>query len=341
MALVSRGITIGNGAFRAVLLLGCSLAALMIALGPVLAEDDGVQPRPSPSTLDAAGHPLTAADFRAWDAYKGDWGLGAIDAARAYARGFTGLDVPVAVIDSGIDPDHPKFNGRILAASRNFWTPSGLLDSNILFDPNIHGTHVSGTVGASPDGGRMMGVAFDSKILNLGAIISTTRDRYDPDTPSDAEVIEQKYGQRPTGSDVDGAVDYAATKGARILNGSYGPSFSTSTTIYQDYGYEQSLREYISLKRAADHDILMVFAAGNEHSSINKYNWKNASGASLYPYVRPGNAGTDVYRFIDRDGNLRTDTDFSSLNGYIVSVVNIDRNRAVQASSNQCGVTAN
>ncbi|WP_342110370.1 S8 family serine peptidase, partial [Methylobacterium sp. SI9] len=329
------------GSSRGGLLLGCSLAALTIALGPVFAEDDGVRPQPSPSTLDAAGHPLTAADFRAWDAYNGDWGLGAINAAGAYARGFTGLDVPVAVIDSGIDPDHPKFAGRILDASRNFWTPVGLLDSTILFDPNVHGTHVSGTIGASPDGGRMMGVAFDSKILNLGAIISIIRDPDDPTTPSDAEVIKRKYGQQPTGSDVNGAVDYAAAKGARILNGSYGPSFSYSTTVYQEYGYRESLKEYDSLKRAADHDVLMVFAAGNEHSIINQYNWKNASGASLYPYVRPENAGTNVYRFIDRNGNVRTDTDFSSLNGYIISVVNIDRNRAVQASSNQCGVTAN
>ena len=54
------------------------------------------------------------------------------------AEGKTGQGVRVAVIDSGVDKDHPEFNGRVL---KQMWFRSGtpLSDSD-------HGTHVAGTI---------------------------------------------------------------------------------------------------------------------------------------------------------------------------------------------------
>ncbi|MBP0656556.1 hypothetical protein J8J20_22035, partial [Mycobacterium tuberculosis] len=85
-------------------------------LGPVAAQ---TVPARSPSTFDAFGVPLTASQFDTPE-YRADWGLAAINAATAYARGYTGLGVLVAVIDSGIDPTNPEFNLRISSQSRNF-----------------------------------------------------------------------------------------------------------------------------------------------------------------------------------------------------------------------------
>jgi Subtilisin-like serine proteases len=52
--------------------------------------------------------------------------------------GYTGKGVKVAVIDSGVDKDHPGFNGKVV---KQEWYRSGTPLSR-----DYHGTHVAGTV---------------------------------------------------------------------------------------------------------------------------------------------------------------------------------------------------
>nr|WP_280142415.1 MULTISPECIES: S8 family serine peptidase [unclassified Methylobacterium] len=323
------------------LLVGSSLATLALALGPVAAQ---TVPARSPSTFG-----LTAADFSNWSAYQGDWGLAAINAATAYAHGYTGLGVSVAVVDSGIDPNHPKFAGRISSASRNFWLtdPPGAIRSTLLVDLNSHGTHVSGTIGASAAGGEMMGVAFESTLLSLNAIMG----------PAEANFIKQRLGLNEISTDANAAVDFAAANGARVLNGSYGPSLPTKLILddngnvisnpyyvqlkIQSYEYGDALAEYSALKRAADKGMLLVFAAGNEREDQEKVA-VNPTGVAFYPFIRPSNANIGVYQL--NDGQNRpidqSKVDFSDLSGYIVSVVATDKNNQIGSFSNLCGVTA-
>lgn len=58
--------------------------------------------------------------------------------------------VAVAIIDTGIDPDHPELNvaGGYNCSTGRSWR-----------DGNGHGTHVSGTVGARDDGSGVVGMA--------------------------------------------------------------------------------------------------------------------------------------------------------------------------------------
>ncbi|MGU3661329.1 S8 family serine peptidase [Methylobacterium sp. UNCCL125] len=329
------------GPVRMGLLVGSSLATLALALGPVAAQ---TVPARSPSTFG-----LTAADFSNWSAYQGDWGLAAINAATAYAHGYTGLGVSVAVVDSGIDPNHPKFAGRISSASRNFWLtdPPGAIRSTLLVDLNSHGTHVSGTIGASAAGGEMMGVAFESTLLSLNAIMG----------PAEANFIKQRLGLNEISTDANAAVDFAAANGARVLNGSYGPSLPTKLILddngnvisnpyyvqlkIQSYEYGDALAEYSALKRAADKGMLLVFAAGNEREDQEKVA-VNPTGVAFYPFIRPSNANIGVYQL--NDGQNRpidqSKVDFSDLSGYIVSVVATDKNNQIGSFSNLCGVTA-
>ena len=55
-----------------------------------------------------------AGDAESWrsDEFKRDWGLGAIRAEYAYARGLTGKGVRVGIFDSGTGLDHPEFAGK-------------------------------------------------------------------------------------------------------------------------------------------------------------------------------------------------------------------------------------
>ncbi|MEO3845285.1 S8 family serine peptidase [Streptomyces sp. B22F1] len=90
-----------------------------------------------------------------------DWNLGMIGAPGAWESGLSGAGVDVAVLDTGIDADHPDLRGQI-AAARDF-TGSGSTG-----DPDGHGTHVASIVagtGAAADGARR-GVAHGARLLN-------------------------------------------------------------------------------------------------------------------------------------------------------------------------------
>jgi len=58
--------------------------------------------------------------------------------AKLRDAGYTGKGVKVAVIDSGVDKDHPGFNGKV---TKQVWYRSGTPLSS-----DYHGTHVAGTV---------------------------------------------------------------------------------------------------------------------------------------------------------------------------------------------------
>ncbi|MEU9506852.1 S8 family serine peptidase [Micromonospora sp. NPDC048170] len=84
-----------------------------------------------------------------------------IGAPEAYRAGFTGRDVRVAVLDTGVDATHPDLAGRV-AQARNF------TEESAPGDVVGHGTHVASIIagsGAASDG-RHRGVAPDATLLD-------------------------------------------------------------------------------------------------------------------------------------------------------------------------------
>ena len=86
-----------------------------------------------------------------------------IGAPHAWAAGYTGAGVPVAVIDTGIDDTHPDLAGKVVAAQD--FTPDG-----DLVDRVGHGTHVASTIAGSgaASGGRYKGVAPGEALQRQG-----------------------------------------------------------------------------------------------------------------------------------------------------------------------------
>lgn len=158
-----------------------------------------------------------------------DWGVKAVNAPAAWAKGITGKGVIVAVLDTGCDPDHRDLKDRIVGgkdftSSRIGWK-----------DFNRHGTHCAGTVGASGNGWGLKGVAPEYSLL-VGKVLS-----------------DQGSGS------VDGiarAIDWATINKADVISMSLGGPGSD--------GWIPP-----ALERAEAAGVIVVAAAGNEGPGQN------------------------------------------------------------------------
>jgi subtilisin family serine protease len=89
-----------------------------------------------------------------------DWGL---EQVGALASPLTGAGVTVAVLDTGIDRNHPAFQGMTLIEEDFTGTGNG--------DKKGHGTHCAGTIFGRPVDGQRIGVAPGVTKAYIGKVI--------------------------------------------------------------------------------------------------------------------------------------------------------------------------
>ena len=102
-----------------------------------------------------------------------------------------------------------------------------------------HGTHVAGIIAAERNNGKgANGVANNVEIMSLRTV--PNGDEYD--------------------KDVALAIRYAVDNGAKVINGSFGKSFSPHSDWVRD-----------AIKYASDKDVIFVHAAGNDSQNVDKH----------------------------------------------------------------------
>ncbi|KGM53412.1 hypothetical protein N799_07470 [Lysobacter arseniciresistens ZS79] len=258
---------------------GCLLAGLML---PAMAQD---APPEDPGQV---------GDEASWrtDEFLADWGLGAIGAEYAYARGLTGYGIRLGVFDSGVAFDHPEFAGGDhvglkfgdpgcsnttdlwgcfysdggqpsveghLAPEGYVWSGSG---KALELEYNAHGTHVGGTMAAGRNGSGMHGVAFGSGLVSAQLFTNRLNEYFFGPYGLDTKV----HGTSPTDEALADMYAQMAANDVRAINHSWGYTIALDSAGFADYVYEAiGGAEFFEPYAAGSRDLgmLQVWAAGN------------------------------------------------------------------------------
>jgi type VII secretion-associated serine protease mycosin len=176
------------------------------------------------AALTALGAGLVATPAHADWVRNDQWQLGALNAVAAWQHS-TGGGVVVAVLDSGVDANHPDLLGQVLPGTD---LVDGTTDGRV--DAVGHGTTVAALIAGRRDDDGVVGLAPDAKILPVRVLDS--HNRYE-----DASIVAQ-------------GLRWAVDHGATVVNLSLG-------------GLAHSDVLADALKYAADHNVVVVACTGN------------------------------------------------------------------------------
>lgn len=160
------------------------------------------------------------------------YGQKIVEAPRGWDLSIGAETTILAILDSGINPDHPEFAGRVLAGY------DFINDDEAPLDDHGHGTHVAGIAAAALNNAQgSAGICPQCTILPVKVLDS---------------------GNKGTWGTVAAGIYYAVDHGARVINLSLGATVS-SRTLEDAIGYAEA------------HDVLVVASAGNAASATPYY----------------------------------------------------------------------
>ena len=143
------------------------------------------------------------------------WAWATVDAFDAWDVTRGSADAIVAVIDSGVQTDHPDLDDHMLAGY------DFVDDDNDPGDLNGHGTHVAGTIAAETDNGTgVAGMCPNCSILPLRAL--------------------NRFGSGSL-ADIASAIIYATDNGADVINLSLGGASSQTMEQAIDYAWNNGV----------------------------------------------------------------------------------------------------
>lgn len=199
--------------------------------------------------------------------YNRQWDLPAMNLPAAWdIETGSGNPVTVAVVDTGIAPNHPEFSGRILQGY-DFVSTSAAGDGNAR-DPDptdpggaedgYHGSHVTGTIAANANNGLgIAGISWGAKILPVRAL---------------------GVGGTGTTSDIVDAITWAA--GITVLGAptNTNPAQVMNLSLGIDLAGACDPAEQTAFDEVRSTGTIVVVAAGNTSSEAARFAPGNCAG---------------------------------------------------------------
>jgi thermitase len=159
------------------------------------------------------------------------WGVADVKAPQAWATS-TGAGIKVAVIDTGVNPNHPDLAGQVLQGA------DLVNNDNDATDDHGHGTHVAGTVSAIANNLKgVAGVAPDAKIIPIKVLAANGSGKND---------------------DIAEGILKAAALGAKVINMSLG-------------GPDNSQTLEAAIAQVQRQGVIVIAAAGNDNVNTPFY----------------------------------------------------------------------
>jgi len=196
------------------------------------------------------------------------WGIHRVRAPEVWDQGYRGQGVVVAVVDEGVDLNHPDLQANLWTnPSPNSATCPGLHGYDFVdddadpSDSGGHGTHVAGTIAAAANGQGVVGVAPEAKIMVLRGL--------------------GYFGG--TNYMLVRALKYAADCGAKVVNNSWGSGGKSKA--YEDV-----------LRYGTGKGVVYVFSAGNSYRTGNRPSWPVGYSTLLPGVIGVGATSNDNRR---------------------------------------------
>lgn len=229
---------------------------------------------------------------------------------------YKGSGVTIAVIDSGIDINHPDFDGKISNKSGYFYYDeyqgkvvqqigkNYAMHNTTAANRSAHGSNVSGTAAAKNDSTGTIGIAPQATILALRVDFSSIS--------------------------LDKAIRYAADNGADVINMSLGMYAEPYYDGYEHKWYDEEDVDYYpgcetsltsALNYAHNKGVILIAAAGNECTNVHSYPASNnyVIGVGALNYA----SGTQTAPFSNYNGSSDTSTSNCNVDvvtgGYVIA----------------------
>ena len=213
-----------------------------------------------------ANQSSTVADHQTTE-YNNSTGLNIINAADAYAKGWTGEGAVLGVIDTYQDKNHIDFNGKYKWYKDYVRTNETVA---LYGSQQIHGTHVAGIVAAEKNGTGTHGVAYNSELvganvdyhgkgmISKGLAQQALHDMAKLKSPKSTGgeemnivAVNMSFNQPILFYDGNGSTV------TQLSDGTYNATEVTSKILNNGYGDSKYW------KVATDNDIILVNSAGN------------------------------------------------------------------------------
>ena len=178
---------------------------------------------------------------------------------RLRSMGLLGQGVKVAVIDSGIDKDHPGFRGKVVHKT---WYREGTPLSE-----DDHGTHVAGTIHLMAPEAEIYDYRVFGATGKLGVTEAIAQSIYDAVDKAGCHIINMSLGGPSPSPAIEKAVIHAHNKGVILVCAA--GNEGDNNVLTNEISYPASFKECLSIAAVSKSKGLPVARFSNSNAEVD------------------------------------------------------------------------